>query len=74
MQQATGEMMMMNPNSLDAYVTFRINRSMQKDFMDKANRYGKPSDVLREFVEAFLDDRLVIQPNPRKESLYVTRS
>jgi hypothetical protein len=29
---------------------------------------------LRELIEAFLDDRLVIQPNPRKESLYVPRT
>jgi hypothetical protein len=42
--------------------------------MGKVVKYGKPSDVLREIIEAFLDDRLVIQPNPRKESLYVNRS
>jgi hypothetical protein len=32
--------------------------------------------VVREFVDAWLEDRLVIQPpaQPKKESLYVTRN
>ncbi len=28
----------------------------------KAEKYGKPSDVIREIIEAFSQDRLVIQP------------
>ncbi len=60
--------------SLDTYITIRVNKETHKEFMGKVVKYGKPSDVLREIIEAFLDDRLVIQPNPRKESLYVNRS
>jgi hypothetical protein len=60
--------------SLDTHMTFRVSQRVRTAFHRKAERYGKPSDVLRELIEAFLDDRLVIQPNPRKESLYVPRS
>ena len=59
--------------SFDTHMTFRVTHRVRTAFNRKAERYGKPSDVLRELIEAFLDDRLVIQPNPRKESLYVTR-
>jgi hypothetical protein len=46
---------------------------MRSKFHAKAQKYGVPSDVLREFIEAFLDDRLVIRPpvTREKESLYV---
>ena len=60
--------------SLDTHMTLRVASRVRTAFNRKAERYGKPSDVLRELIEAFLDDRLVIQPNPRKESLYVPRS
>ncbi len=59
---------------LDAYMTLRVTKTTHQEFMQKAQRYGKPSDVLREIIEAFLSDRLVIQPDPKKESLYVTRN
>lgn len=60
--------------SFDTHMTLRVTQRVRTAFNRKAERYGKPSDVLRELIEAFLDDRLVIQPNPRKESLYVPRS
>ena len=59
--------------SLKAFISIRVPTSVRKEFQKKAVRYGKPSEVLREILQAILDDRLVIQPNPRKESLYVTR-
>jgi len=61
------------PKPFDTHMTLRVNQRVRTAFNRKAERYGKPSDVLRELIEAFLDDRLVIQPNPRKESLYVPR-
>lgn len=60
--------------SFDTHMTLRVTHRVRTAFNRKAERYGKPADVLRELIEAFLDDRLVIQPNPRKESLYVPRS
>lgn len=54
------------------YVVIRVTPGTHKAFHRKADLYGNVSDVLRELIEAFLDDRLVIKPNPKKESLYVT--
>lgn len=55
----------------DKYITFRVSNDIHQDFMTKVVRYGTPSDILREMVEAFLDDRLVIKKPDSKESLYV---
>jgi hypothetical protein len=65
---------MFTPKSLDAHLTTRVNRSVRIAFIRKAERYGKPAEVLRELVEAFVEDRLAIQPPvTHKENLYVTR-
>lgn len=54
------------------FLVVRVTDKTRSKFHSKAQRYGNPSDVLREIVEAFNDDRLVIQPPvTRKESLYV---
>ncbi len=57
--------------NLDKFVATRVTSAVHKKFHVKAKRYGKPSDVLREMIEAFVDDRLTVKPNPLKESLYV---
>jgi hypothetical protein len=52
----------------------RLTPYDHKAFHRKAEKYGKPSDVIREIIEAFSQDRLVIQPPVNvKESLYVSR-
>lgn len=62
------------PKKLNFFLTFRVSAKVHTAFHRKAEKYGRPSDVLRELIEAFLDDRLVIKPDPKKESLYVTRT
>ena len=58
---------------LSKFLTVRLTPSDHKAFHRKADKYGKPSDVLREIVQEFNSDRLVIQPPViEKESLYVT--
>ena len=58
---------------LTKFLTVRLTPNDHKAFHRKADRFGKPSDVLREIVQAFNSDRLVIQPPViEKESLYVT--
>jgi len=53
------------------FLHFRVLPETHKKFHVKAKKFGQPSDVLRELVEAFNDDRLTIQPPvTRKESLY----
>lgn len=64
---------MPTPKSLNTHMTLRVSQRVRTSFNRKAERFGKPSEVLRELIDAFIDDRLVIQPNPKKESLYVTR-
>ena len=57
---------------LTKFLTVRLTPNDHKSFHRKADRYGKPSDVLREIVQAFNSDRLLIQPPViEKESLYV---
>ena len=54
-----------------AFLVVRMTPKMRSQFHKKAERYGKPSDVLREVVEAFIDDRLTIKPPVTpKENLY----
>jgi hypothetical protein len=56
-----------------AYLVVRVTDKTRTKFHSKAFKHGTPSSVLREIVEAFNEDRLVIQPPvTRKESLYVT--
>lgn len=56
-----------------AFLTVRVSPSTRAKFHAKAQKYGLPSDVHREIIEAFLEDRLsIVPPVNRKESLYVT--
>lgn len=57
------------------FLTVRLHQQTSQEFRAKAARYGGVSDVLREMIEAFLEDRLVIHPPKqlKKESLYVPR-
>lgn len=55
---------------LTRYVTIRLSQEDHKRFHDKARDYGNASQVLRELIEAFIDDRLTVMPNPNKKVLY----
>lgn len=57
------------------FLSVRLTPQDQRTFLRKSKKYGKPSDLLRELVQAFNEDRLTVLPpvNP-KESLYVPRS
>ena len=56
------------------HLTVRVSPELRTEFNKRAYRFGKPADVLRQLIEAFVDDRLTIHPDPTKESLYVHRS
>lgn len=65
---------MTTPKPKNAFLTVRVTGSTRTKFHAMAQKYGQPSDVLRELIEAFIDDRLsIVPPVNRKESLYVTR-
>ena len=53
------------------FLSTRVRPDTHSKFHAKAQKYGQPSDVLRELVDAFIDDRIKIQPSVTvKESLY----
>lgn len=58
------------------FLTVRLHQQIHQAFRAKAERFGGVSEVMRELVEAFIEDRVVIHPpvQPKKESLYVARS
>jgi hypothetical protein len=58
-----------------AFMTVRVTDKTRTQFHDKAQKIGTPSEVHREIVEAFVEDRLTIQPPVirKLEKLYVTR-
>jgi hypothetical protein len=56
------------------FVTVRLTDASFQAFSTKADRFGGKSEVMREMIDGFIEDRLTIQPpaTPRKENLYVT--
>ena len=65
----------MTPNPKTAYLSVRLPDKTRTKFHAKAQRFGTPSEVLRELIDAFVEDRVTIQaPVTRKEKLYVPRS
>jgi hypothetical protein len=65
----------MLPITKSAFMSVRVPDKTRIKFHDKAKQFGTPSEVLRELVDAFIEDRIAIQPPvTRKEKLYVTRS
>ncbi len=67
----------MTQASKSAFMSVRVTDKTRIKFHEKARKLGTPSEVHREIVEAFVEDRLTIQPpvicNPL-EKLYVTRT
>ncbi len=67
---------MTSPKSKSAFLSVRVTGKTRTKFHEKARKLGKPSEVHREIVEAFVENRLTIQPpvnnrNPL-EKLYAT--
>lgn len=55
-------------------VNFRISESKKQEFYNKAQRFGGPSSLLREFVDAFIEDRLTMELSKERNEIYVTRN
>ena len=61
----------MAQKSLTAFLSVRLAPKTHTAFHKKAEQFGRPSDILRELVEAFIQDRLVITPpSTVKRNLY----
>lgn len=51
----------------------RVPKGFKRRFHNKASQFGTPSEIHREILAAFLEDRLSISPDPNKptkENLY----
>jgi len=61
--------------TLNVYLTVRVNRRTLTAVQRRASKAGmSASDLVRDLIEALLDDRLTVLPDPRKEPAYVTRN
>jgi len=57
----------------DTQVCTRISSEIRDKFYEKALVFGNPSEVLRDIIEAFIDDRYTIIPDPKGKSIYARR-
>ncbi len=67
----------MTIKSKSAYLSARVTEKSRSKFHAKVKKLGKPSEILRELIEAFIEDRIIINPpviSNLKEKLYVTRN
>lgn len=60
----------MTKTSRNQFLTVRLTPQERNAFSRKAESYGGPTYVIRELIEAFVQDRLIVTPNPEKRSLY----
>jgi len=52
---------------LDATISVRISSKARAVFIRKASQYGKPSDLLREIIDAYNERRLTVTQKTRKD-------
>ena len=52
---------------LDATISVRVSAKARAAFIRKASQYGKPSDLLRELIDAYNERRLTVTQKPRKD-------
>ena len=58
------------PKNFTAFLTVRLAQDTAAQFRSKAKEYGGTSEVMREIVDAFIDDRLTVQPNPNRKTIF----
>ena len=61
---------MTEPKNYTAFLTVRISQDNAAAFRRRAKEFGGTSEVVRAMVEAFIDDRITIKPDPNRKSLY----
>lgn len=59
--------------SKSAHLSVRVTEKSRIKFHAKVKKLGNPSEILRELIDAFIEDRIIINPPvTSKEKLYVT--
>ena len=64
---------MVAPKKLTEVLYLRVSKGFKVAFQNKAQRFGDSAEVHRELLEAFVDGRVKIDPDPNKpekENLY----
>lgn len=60
----------MSSSKLTTCLTVRTTKILRKEFNKSASKYGDPSSVHRDILQAFVDGRLTITPKPTMEINY----
>lgn len=61
----------MNSSHATVIMSVRVPHKTRDKFYKLSAKYGKPSDVMKELVEGFIDGRVTIQkPEKPMEKLY----
>jgi hypothetical protein len=53
-----------------AFLTVRMTDLERTQFLLKASEYGRPSTILREIIQAFIEDRLSISKPVNRKEIY----
>ena len=63
----------MTSETRNHFLTVRVTNDQYKQFCEKALKIGKPSEVLREIVDAFIENRIQVKPPATRKlgELYV---
>ena len=65
----------MSTKPRSSYMTVRVTDVVRSRFHDKAEEMGiTPSEVLRELIDAFIEERVILKPSVNRnplEKLYV---
>lgn len=65
----------MSTKPRSSYITVRVTDVVRSRFHDKAEEMGTtPSEVLRELIDAFIEERVILKPSVNRnplEKLYV---
>ena len=61
---------MTKQQSLESFLTVRLDRKTAEAFRAKAREFGGTSSVLREIVLAFNDNRLTVAVDPNRKTIF----
>ena len=59
----------MSSKKLTCYLGTRVSQSTKDKFRRVSRQYGDPGLVLRELIEAFVENRVSIEPAPTRKPL-----